>query len=138
MNIYDSISEALGIAPSPIPDDYNDIPSDAINVPWFHGGSPKGRNKGLSGGDTVSGRIYVTNGIVDKIVLPNNIPDGFYKGRIKITGHKGKPVFIKGKHYNSCRAASTDLGISMQMVTYYRVLEETGKAPAWSGKKKNA
>jgi hypothetical protein len=84
------------------------------------GGSEKGRNKGYTGGATITGRRFITNGVIEKIIADDTyIPDGFYYGRIRSTNPK-KSITINGITYDSNKEAARALNITPGMVTYLR------------------
>ena len=54
----------------------------------------------LIGNTIAKGRIYVNNGKITKMVYPDEIPDGFKKGRLykrTVPGIKGRIPWNKGK-----------------------------------------
>jgi len=127
MHIYDPISLALNIEPQKFNEEYYSIPEDVIKTKW--GGSQKGKSFGAGRPiGSFDNYIFVTNGIIEKIVHKDKIPEGLYPGRIRICSPK-KSIVIDGVYYESGKAASEALDISAGMVTYLRQKQETGKAP---------
>ena len=124
MHIYDPIANALGMAPTNFNYDDFILPEDAT-FGW-QGGSEKGRNCGLTGGPTTTGRIFVTDGKSEMIVDPNKIPKGFTKGRLRVC-QPLKTVVINCIEYASGKDAAQKLNISQSMVTYLRKKQGKGK-----------
>lgn len=93
------------------------------------GGSEKGRNKGVTGGATTTGRKFITNGTLEKIIRDTDIiPEGFYYGRIRST-NPNKSITINGTEYKSNKEAAIALKITPGMVSYLR--KQQGSKVVW-------
>ena len=128
MSIYDPISKALGLEPFQFDEEYYSFPEDAVYTKWNHGSEKgsrihTGRPKG-----TFDNYIFVTNGVIEKIVHKDKIPEGLYPGRIRNCNPK-KSIIIDGVYYESGKDASAALNISKGMVTYIRQKQKLGKPP---------
>ena len=121
-----SISKALGL-------NYEEFNLEAIELPphknkW--GGVEGERRPGVGGGATTTGRIFITNGVIEKIVDPNgDIPPGFKKGRVRKTKNKG--LTLNGVQYSTHKEAAEALGVSKAMITYLKKKEEAGGKRPW-------
>lgn len=93
------------------------------------GGSEKGRNKGITGGATTTGRKFITNGTIEKIVRTEDIiPPGFQYGRIRVS-NPPKTITINGVLYNSNKEAAAALNITPGMISYLR--KKYGQVVTW-------